>query len=159
MTTDSEFWEATKRKLVFEALESEMKATIDVDPDCKIEEIVSDTVSYYGRSFGSANYDAETWQIVRKITNAGVVKYESAGDGGFKYKWNDRATLFDSPGALTPAAKVLQSFPTQFDNVVISYVGTTSKISTAVYKLGSTTIKTATMSYDGSDRMTGVVWS
>lgn len=159
MTTDSEFWEAAKRKQVIEALESEMKGTVEVKPDCTIEEIVSETISYYGRSYGSISYDAETWQICRKTTNGGVVKYELAGDGGFKYKWSDRATLFEAAGVLVPAPSFLQSFPTQFDNVVLTYVADTSRIATAVYKLGSTVIKTATMSYDGSNRLATVLWS
>lgn len=44
-----------------------------------------------------------------------------------------------------------------FDETVITYVGATTDISTVVYKLASVTVNTLTMSYDGSNRLTGVV--
>lgn len=57
-------------------------------------------------------------------------------------------------------AKVSGSLtPVEFDETVITYVGATTKIDTVVYKLATVTVKTLTMSYDGSDRLTGVVAS
>lgn len=49
--------------------------------------------------------------------------------------------------------------PVEYDETVITYVGATTKIDTVVYKLATATVKTLTMSYDGSDRLTGVVAS
>ncbi len=47
--------------------------------------------------------------------------------------------------------------PVEHDEVVTTYVGATTKINTVVYKLSSVTVKTLTFSYDGSDRVIGVV--
>lgn len=47
--------------------------------------------------------------------------------------------------------------PEAFDEQVITYVGATDRISTVVYKLATVTVATLTMSYDGSDRLDGVV--
>jgi hypothetical protein len=44
-----------------------------------------------------------------------------------------------------------------FDEQVITYVGATTRIDTVVYKLAGSTVATLTMSYDGSDRLVGVV--
>lgn len=46
-----------------------------------------------------------------------------------------------------------------FDEIVTTYVGATTDISTVVYKNASTTVATLTMSYDGSNRLIGVVRS
>lgn len=45
------------------------------------------------------------------------------------------------------------------DEVVVTYVGTSNRISTVVYKLASATVATLTFNYDGSNRLTGVVRS
>jgi hypothetical protein len=45
------------------------------------------------------------------------------------------------------------------DEVVVTYVSTSNRISTVVYKLATATVATLTFSYDGSDRLTGVVRS
>ncbi len=45
------------------------------------------------------------------------------------------------------------------DEVVVTYVGTSNRISTVTYKLTTTTVATLTFSYDGSNRLTGVVRS
>jgi hypothetical protein len=47
--------------------------------------------------------------------------------------------------------------PEKFDEQVITYVGATTDISTVTYKLATITVATLTMSYDGSNRLTGVV--
>jgi hypothetical protein len=44
-----------------------------------------------------------------------------------------------------------------FDEVVVTYVGATTRIDTVVYKLATVTVNTLTLSYDGSDRLDGVV--
>lgn len=44
-----------------------------------------------------------------------------------------------------------------FDSMVVTYVGATDDIDTVVYKLGATTVKTLTLSYDGNGRLSGVV--
>jgi hypothetical protein len=44
-----------------------------------------------------------------------------------------------------------------FDEQVIAYVGATTDINTVTYKLAGTTVATLTMSYDGSNRLVGVV--
>ena len=52
--------------------------------------------------------------------------------------------------------------PTAFDEVALTYVPSgagAGQIQTAVYKLATVTVKTLTMSYDGSDRLSGVVAS
>jgi hypothetical protein len=45
------------------------------------------------------------------------------------------------------------------DEVVVTYVSTSNRISTVVYKLATATVATLTFSYDGSNRLTGVVRS
>ena len=45
------------------------------------------------------------------------------------------------------------------DEVVVTYVGTSNRISTVVYKLATATVATLTFNYDGSNRLTGVVRS
>jgi hypothetical protein len=47
--------------------------------------------------------------------------------------------------------------PVKYDELVISYVGATTDISTVVYKLATVTVATVTLSYDGSSRLIGVV--
>lgn len=46
-----------------------------------------------------------------------------------------------------------------FDEQVIAYVGATDKIDTITYKLSGVTQAVQTFSYDGSDRLTGIVKS
>lgn len=47
--------------------------------------------------------------------------------------------------------------PFEFDELVISYVGSTTDIDIVIYKLASTTIATLTMTYDNSSRLIDVV--
>jgi len=49
--------------------------------------------------------------------------------------------------------------PEKFDEVVLAYVGATTDIATATYKLAGATVATLTFTYDGSDRLTDVVKS
>jgi len=51
-------------------------------------------------------------------------------------------------GSLTPVA---------YDEIVITYVGATTRIDTVTYKLLGSTVKTITNTYDGSDRLIDVV--
>ena len=61
------------------------------------------------------------------------------------------------------AARLTGSFvPTAFNEVALTYVTVGNgigQIQTAVYKLSGSTVKTLTLSYDGSDRLSGVVAS
>jgi hypothetical protein len=153
------FWEEAKKKAVAQALEGEMRASIELRPDSYIEEIVNDTLTYEGRSYGGNDTSKATWQITRQTKNGSVTTREAYGDGGFKYIWDDRETLFGEAGELEAPPQFLQSFPTQYDNIVCTYVPDTSRILTAVYKLGATVVKTATMTYDGSNRLETITWS
>lgn len=60
-------------------------------------------------------------------------------------------------------ARLTGSFvPAAYDEVVLTYIPSgagVGQIGTAVYKLASATVKTLTLSYDGSDRLSGVVAS
>lgn len=47
--------------------------------------------------------------------------------------------------------------PEAFDETVLTYVGATTRIDTVEYKLAGSTVATLTLSYDGSDRLDGVV--
>lgn len=47
--------------------------------------------------------------------------------------------------------------PEAFDETAITYVGATTRINTVTYKLATATVAVLTMSYDGSDRLSGVV--
>ena len=49
--------------------------------------------------------------------------------------------------------------PVEHDEVITTYVGATTRISTVTYRLATVTVLTLTFSYDGSDRLTGVVAS
>lgn len=49
--------------------------------------------------------------------------------------------------------------PEKFDETVLTYVGATTNIDTVTYKLATVTVATLTLTYDGSDRLTGVVKS
>ena len=52
--------------------------------------------------------------------------------------------------------------PVEFDEMVLTYVTVGNgigEIQTVVYKLATVTVKTLTLSYDGSDRLSGVVAS
>ena len=62
-------------------------------------------------------------------------------------------------GAIGTVRVTNQLIPVNFDELVVSYVGATTDISTVVYKLATATVATVTLSYDGSNRLTGVVRS
>ena len=49
--------------------------------------------------------------------------------------------------------------PVNYDEVIPSYVGSTTKLDTVIYKLSSSTVAILTFGYDGSDRITSVVRS
>ena len=49
--------------------------------------------------------------------------------------------------------------PEKFDEVTITYVGATEDINTVAFKEAAVTVATLTFSYDGSNRLTGVVKS
>lgn len=50
-------------------------------------------------------------------------------------------------------------FTLPYDEMVLTYVGATTDIDTATSKLSGVTQQTATFTYDGSDRLSDVVWS
>ena len=57
-------------------------------------------------------------------------------------------------------AKVAGSIaPVKHDQVILTYVGATTDIATSTYKFTGTTVATLTLSYDGSNRLVGVVRS
>jgi hypothetical protein len=57
-------------------------------------------------------------------------------------------------------AKVAGSLaPVKHDQVILTYVGATTDIATVTYKFTGTTVATLTLSYDGSNRLVGVVRS
>lgn len=76
-------------------------------------------------------------------------------------------------GASTSAQQVLQTadldalnarlagslVPKAFDENVITYVGITTNIATVTYKLAGVTVKTLTLTYDGSSRLIDVLAS
>lgn len=64
-------------------------------------------------------------------------------------------TAINSFAAKTAAALVA----VPFDTIDLTYVGATTNIDTAIYKLGATTVRTLTLSYDGSGRLSAVVAS
>jgi len=47
--------------------------------------------------------------------------------------------------------------PEAFDELVIGYIGSTTDISSVTYKLASVTVAVLTLSYDGQNRLNGVV--
>ena len=49
--------------------------------------------------------------------------------------------------------------PVKHDQVILTYVGATTDIATVTYKFTGTTVATLTLSYDGSNRLVGVVRS
>jgi hypothetical protein len=52
--------------------------------------------------------------------------------------------------------------PVEHDELVLTYIGAGNgigEIGTVTYKLATVTVKTLTLSYDGSNRLTGVVAS
>lgn len=61
----------------------------------------------------------------------------------------------DALNARVPSGLV----PEKFDEVVLTYVGATEDINTVVFRESATTVATLTFSYDGSNRLTGVVKS
>lgn len=68
---------------------------------------------------------------------------------------NDVEAAVNTLAAKSAAALV----PEAFDEQVIAYVGATQDIQTVTYKLASATVATITLSYDGSNRLTGIVKS
>lgn len=71
------------------------------------------------------------------------VRFPSAGsaDGG-------SSAGFALAGSLAPAS---------YDQIVITYVVTTTNINTFVYMLSASPVRTLTMSYDNRNRLSGVV--
>lgn len=49
--------------------------------------------------------------------------------------------------------------PDRYDDIVITYVGATTRIATVVYKLATVIIATLTLTYDGSSRLIEVARS
>jgi hypothetical protein len=74
---------------------------------------------------------------------------------------SDQSTLVTSNATVT--ARLSGSLvPAAFDEIDLTYVPSgngAGQVATAVYKLASATVKTLTLSYDGSDRLSSVVAS
>ncbi len=87
-------------------------------------------------------------EAIETATEASQVSLASIAAEDFATQTTLAALSAKSAGSLAPVAH---------DEVVTTYVGATSKIDTVTYKLASATVKTLTFSYDGSDRLTGVV--
>ncbi len=85
---------------------------------------------------------------VTAVNTGAVVVASSALPSGAATEASLALLNAKSAGSLAPVAH---------DEVVTTYVGATSKINTVTYKLASATVKVLTFSYDGSDRLTGVV--
>jgi hypothetical protein len=52
--------------------------------------------------------------------------------------------------------------PQVYDNLEITYVTTgngVGEIETVLYKVGVSTVRTATLSYDGNNKLSNVIWS
>lgn len=75
----------------------------------------------------------------------------------------DLASALPAGTNIIGQVNIASSFvPTAFDEVAITYVTVGSgigQVETAVFKLATVTVKTLTLSYDGSDRLSGVVAS
>jgi hypothetical protein len=80
-------------------------------------------------TYGAGNTDAATQRVVIATNQAAISVNPVAGN-------------------LVPVA---------YNELVISYVGATTDISTVVYKQATVTVATLTLSYDGSNRLIGVV--
>lgn len=68
---------------------------------------------------------------------------------------NTLATSSTLSALSAKTASALVTVP--FDNLSVTYVGSTSDINTVTYKSGVTTVATLTMGYDGQGRLTTVV--
>jgi len=89
-------------------------------------------------TYGAGNTDASTQRVVIS-SNQVAVPVSNADITALNQRLG---------GALVPV---------KYDELVISYVGATTDISTVVYKLATVTVATVTLSYDGSSRLIGVV--
>jgi hypothetical protein len=89
-------------------------------------------------TYGAGNTDASTQRVVI-ATNQAAVTVSNSDITALNQRLG---------GALVPV---------KYDELVISYVGATTDISTVVYKLATVTVATVTLSYDGSSRLIGVV--
>jgi hypothetical protein len=100
--------------------------------------------------------------IVMGHTGAGVSRHLLVDATG---RLNTTVTVASLPtGASTSALQTALNNKTAaglvvsgHDEIVTTYVGATTKINTVVYKLSAITVATLTLSYDGSDRLIGVV--
>lgn len=95
-----------------------------------------------------------------------IIGKTTAGGGGYvDVKVNPSGALTTETQLTSGTAAIgtvrvtNQLVPVNFDELVISYVGATTDISTVVYKLATATVATVTLSYDGSNRLIGVVRS
>lgn len=85
---------------------------------------------------------------------AALVQLQSLDAKDFATEATLTALIAKVPSALVPE---------QYDEIALTYVGAgldgEGQVATAVYKLATTTIATLTLSYDASDRLTGVIRS
>jgi len=89
-------------------------------------------------TFGAGNTDASTQRVVIS-SNHVAVPVSTADITGLNQRLG---------GSLVPVG---------YDEHVITYVGATTDIATVVYKLATVTVATVTLTYDGSNRLIGVV--
>lgn len=113
-------------------------------PNFKIKSLISiinqtDGIVIYSTASQSLKYTNVSGSTVTLFFDTSAM---SAGD--------TLQVVYEQDEALVPEA---------YDEVITTYVGATTKINTVVYKLATVTVGTLTFSYDGSDRLIGVVRS
>ena len=109
-------------------------------------------------SYSSGATDAQTQRVVLvndqtiPISATSLPLPTGAATSSLQTTGNTAISTFSAKSAASMVAVA-------HDEVVLSYVGTSNRISSVVYKLATSTVATLTFSYDGSNRLTGVVRS
>jgi hypothetical protein len=106
-----------------------------------------------GNMFAELNRSALVGQSTTPGGGFVDVKVTSAG------QLTTETQLTSGTAAIGTVRVTNELIPVNFDEMVISYVGATTDISTVVYKSATFTVATVTLSYDGSNRLIGVVRS